>query len=169
MEHHPLTHLDSQNRPRMVNVGGKTPSLRTASARSVITIDQNLSDLLLKSFANGELNSPKGPVFQTAIIAGTLAAKKCGELIPFCHPVGLDACEIQIDFVDSNKIQVVSSCSVFAKTGIEMEALTACSVAALTIYDMCKAFGKPMVISETRLLSKTGGKKDYLYGEQSSQ
>lgn len=157
-----LTHLSKNNQPTMVNVSQKTPSLRTATARSFITISDDLSEHL----TDGELNSPKGPVFQTAIIAGTMGAKKTGDLIPFCHPIGIESCDITVEFIAKTKIQVICTCSVFDKTGIEMEALTGASLAALTIYDMCKAFGSEMSIDDTRLINKSGGKKNYEYQEK---
>jgi cyclic pyranopterin phosphate synthase len=156
-----LTHISENNQPTMVNVSSKTPSLRTATARSYITIGDDLSAHL----KDGELSSPKGPVFQTAIIAGTMGAKRTGDLIPFCHPIGIESCDISIEFISKTKIEIICTCSLFDKTGIEMEALTGASVAALTIYDMCKAFGSEMSIGDTRLIKKTGGKKDYEFQE----
>ena len=154
-----LTHLNENNQPQMVNVSGKAPTLRSATARSIMKVGPELASHL----SSGELYSPKGPVFQTAVIAGTMGAKKTGDLIPFCHPIGLESCEIKIAFIEDTLIEILCTCSLFAKTGIEMEALTGASIAALTIYDMCKAFGSEMSIKETRLITKTGGKKDYVY------
>jgi cyclic pyranopterin phosphate synthase len=100
-------------------------------------------------------------VFQTAIIAGIMAAKKTGELIPLCHPLGLDNCKIDIHINDKQQVVIDCTASIIAKTGIEMEALTGASVAALTIYDMCKALSHDIVIKETKLIEKTGGKSDF--------
>ena len=110
---------------------------------------------------NDEIQSKKGPVFQTAIIAGVMAAKKTHELIPFCHPLALENCKITI-VVNNNKDLIINcECTITAKTGIEMEALTGASVAALTVYDMCKAMSHEISIEETRLISKSGGKSTY--------
>jgi len=153
-----FTHLDNAGNPSMVDVGKKTPTHRTARAQSLIEVDAAIMDLL----ENDEIHTKKGPVFQTAIVAGVMAAKKTGELIPLCHPIGMDNC--QIDILINSEKQIVINCtvSVYAKTGIEMEALTGASLAALTIYDMCKAFSHNIVIKETKLMEKTGGKKDFL-------
>ncbi len=152
-----LTHIDSRNQPRMVDVSNKKVTQRCAVARSRIEIKSDLSEHL----SSGDLQSPKGPVFHTAIVAGTMAAKNTGNLIPFCHPIGMNSCHITIEFIEPQVIEILCEVIVEGKTGIEMEALTGASVASLTIYDMCKAFGSEMCILETRLLKKTGGKKDY--------
>lgn len=141
----------------MVDVTGKQITHRTATARSIVSLPAEV----LEHLTNGDLQSKKGPVFQTAIIAGIMAAKKTGELIPLCHPLGLDNCNIAISI---NKIQeVVIDCtaSITAKTGVEMEALVGASIAALTVYDMCKAMSHDIVIKETKLIEKTGGKRDF--------
>ncbi|UXP32464.1 cyclic pyranopterin monophosphate synthase MoaC [Reichenbachiella agarivorans] len=153
-----LSHVDDNNTPAMVNVSTKQTTLRTAKARSIIAVN----DEILALIENGDIQSKKGPVFHTAIIAGTMGAKKAGDLIPLCHPIGMESCDISIEVIES-KIVIYCTCSVTAKTGIEMEALTGASVAALTIYDMCKALSHNIVIEETRLISKTGGKKDYYH------
>ena len=103
----------------------------------------------------------KGPVFQTAIIAGTMAAKRTHELIPFCHPLGLEKCSLEVDCDEAGRVQIRCTVSVHGRTGVEMEALTGASVAALTVYDMCKALSHDIVIADTRLLEKTGGKSDF--------
>ncbi len=151
-----LSHVDAAGKPTMVDVGDKSVTERTAIARSTIL----LPDSVLAVLDGGEIQAKKGPVFATAIIAGVMAAKKTHELIPFCHPLGLDSCKIDIS-VQGQQAVVECFCRVHHKTGVEMEALTGASVAALTIYDMCKALSHDIVISETRLLSKTGGKKDF--------
>lgn len=142
----------------MVDVGAKIATLRKAVARSIVVLDDSiLSELLV----GNELKSKKGPVFQTAIIAGIMAAKKTGELIPLCHPIGLDNCEIDIKINENKEVEIYCTASLTAKTGVEMEALVGASMAALTIYDMCKALSHNIVIKETRLVEKTGGKKDF--------
>ncbi|MGI9222373.1 MAG: cyclic pyranopterin monophosphate synthase MoaC [Woeseiaceae bacterium] len=154
-----LSHVDDANRPTMVDVGEKTVTRRSATARSVV----HLPAEVLAAIDGDEITSKKGPVFATAIIAGVMAAKKTHELIPFCHPLGLDGCDIDIS-VEGDTAVVECRCRVQHKTGVEMEALTGASVAALTIYDMCKALSHDIVITETRLLAKTGGKQDFAHG-----
>jgi cyclic pyranopterin phosphate synthase len=156
MKNKKLTHVDEAGLPRMVDVSGKAVTLRTAKAQALVDV----GDEILNLIKNDELVTKKGPVFQTAIIAGVLASKKTSELIPFCHPVGLDDCQVKIS-VENKKIVVDTTAVVMARTGVEMEALTAASVAALTIYDMCKALSHDIRIGEIRLMEKTGGKKDF--------
>ncbi len=151
-----LSHVDAANRPTMVDVGDKSATDRTAIARSIV----ELPAPVLAVLDGDEIATKKGPVFATAIIAGVMAAKKTHELIPFCHPLGLDSCKIDIT-VDGEQAVIDCSCRVHHKTGVEMEALTGASVAALTIYDMCKALSHDIVIRETRLIAKTGGKQDF--------
>jgi cyclic pyranopterin phosphate synthase len=124
----------------------------------------HLPDVVSAAIDGDEIHSKKGPVFATAIIAGVMAAKKTHELIPFCHPLGLEKCDVTID-VDASDLTILCRCKVHHKTGVEMEALTGASVAALTIYDMCKALSHDIVIGETRLIAKTGGKQDFQYSE----
>ena len=154
-----LSHVDDANRPTMVDVGDKTATDRTATARSIVRLPAQV----VAALDGDEIETKKGPVFATAIIAGVMAAKKTHELIPFCHPLGLDNCKISIN-VDADQAVIDCSCRVHHKTGVEMEALTGASVAALTIYDMCKALSHDIVIGETRLISKTGGKQDFQHG-----
>jgi cyclic pyranopterin monophosphate synthase len=156
-----FTHLDAQGNPSMVDVGEKALTKRSATARSIVVVDAEI----MANFANDEIYSKKGPVFQTAIIAGVMAAKKTGDLIPLCHPLGLENCQISIKIISKNEIEIICTASLTGKTGIEMEALTGASVAALTIYDMCKAMSHNIVIKETRLIEKTGGKKDFKLAE----
>lgn len=151
-----LSHIDEQNRPAMVDVSAKEASDREARARAVV----QLPDAVRAEIDGDEIQSKKGPVFATAIIAGVMAAKKTHELIPFCHPLGLEKCDVAIELQGDDAV-VECRCKVHHKTGVEMEALTGASVAALTIYDMCKALSHDIVISDTRLLSKTGGKQDF--------
>ena len=151
-----LSHVDDQNRPTMVDVSEKSASAREAHARSEVL----LPPAVLRELNGDEIATKKGPVFATAIIAGVMAAKKTHELIPFCHPLGLEECNITIS-VEVDSAVIDCRCKVTHKTGVEMEALTGASIAALTIYDMCKALSHDIVISKTRLMSKTGGKQDF--------
>lgn len=150
-----LSHVDEKGQPSMVDVGDKKHTMRTAEAAAEVVVTGEIAAL----FTHGDIQSAKGPVFQTAIIAGTQAVKETSRLIPFCHPLPLDGCKFSIEL---NGLTVEIRCRVRAdyKTGVEMEALTGASVAALTIYDMCKAVTHDMEIRSVRLVSKTGGKSD---------
>lgn len=152
-----LTHIDEQGRANMVDVSEKSVTKRTARARSIVVLPAEV----LAQLSSGDIQTKKGPVFQTAIIAGIMAAKKTGELIPLCHPLGLDNCNIDIQINEQQEVVIDCTATITAKTGIEMEALTGASVAALTIYDMCKAISHDIVIKETKLMEKTGGKSDF--------
>lgn len=152
-----FTHVDEKNNPCMVNVEQKDITVRQATAQSIV----NLPPEVLSHFSNNDINSPKGPVFHTAIIAGTMAVKKTHELIPFCHPLNIEGCRFDIKLNEEQKVVIKCTVSLSGKTGVEMEALTGASVAALTIYDMCKAFSKKIVIEQTELLEKSGGKSDF--------
>ena len=152
-----LTHIDEQGRANMVDVSEKAVTKRTARARSIVSLPEEV----LAQVTNGDIQTKKGAVFQTAIIAGIMAAKKTGELIPLCHPLGMDNCNIDIQVNEQNEVVIDCTATITAKTGIEMEALTGASIAALTIYDMCKAMSHDIVIKETKLMEKTGGKRDY--------
>jgi cyclic pyranopterin phosphate synthase len=148
-----ISHLDKNGNPTMVDVSGKQVSHRTATARSIVS----LPDEVLEHLVDGGLQTKKGSVFQTAIIA----AKKTGDLIPLCHPLGLDNCNIIISLSETKEVIIDCTASITAKTGVEMEALVGASIAALTIYDMCKAMSHDIVIKETKLVEKTGGKRDF--------
>lgn len=150
-----FTHIDPHNRPAMVDVGDKAVTKRTATAESRVRFPADVAAALR---AQG-FNTAKGPVFHTAIIAGVMAAKRTHELIPFCHPLGIENCKIAID-LDRDDALIRCTVSVSHKTGVEMEALTGASVAALTIYDMCKALSHDIEIVQTRLVEKRGGKSD---------
>ncbi len=152
-----FTHVDENNQPKMVDVGEKKVTRRLAKARSVVVAP----DLVMQHFKDGEISTKKGPVFQTAIIAGTMALKKTSELIPFCHPIPIESCHISIQVIGG---QIIIDCeaSTHGKTGIEMEALCGASLAALTVYDMCKALSHEIRIESTELLEKSGGKRDYV-------
>ncbi|MBI5632310.1 MAG: cyclic pyranopterin monophosphate synthase MoaC [Nitrospirae bacterium] len=148
-----LTHIDSSGKARMVDVSEKPLTQREAVARGVVTMKKATLKLIQEN------NIAKGDVIGVARVAGTMAAKKTSELIPLCHPLNISS--IKVDFSpDQNKSRIVieARVKITGQTGVEMEALTAVSIAALTIYDMCKAVDKEMVISEIMLIEKTGGK-----------
>ncbi len=153
-----FSHLDAQNRPAMVNVGDKAVTKRTAHAVAVVSLPPELAALL----RDGEITTKKGPIFHAAVLAGVMGAKKTSELIPLCHLLPLDDCQIEIK-PDRDRAEIEIHCRLqtHAKTGVEMEALTGATVAALTLYDMAKAVSPAMVIKQVRLLEKTGGKRDY--------
>ena len=145
----------------MVDVGAKPRSARRARARAEVVLPDAVRALL----RDGELHGAKGPVFQTAITAGIMAAKRTAELIPLCHPIGLDNCDVTVQLNAAGNAVVICAAAVEHKTGVEMEALTGATVAALTIYDMCKAVSHDIAIREVRLLEKSGGKSDYRAAE----
>ena len=151
-----LTHVDAGNRPTMVDVGDKAVTPRSARARATVVFPEDAAPE-----QDAELRTKKGPVFDTAIVAGVMAAKCTHNLIPFCHPIPLDTCEIVIDWGAQREIEIECSVRATHKTGVEMEALTGATVAALTIYDMCKALTHGIQIREIVLVEKTGGKRDY--------
>ncbi|MBC2737015.1 MAG: cyclic pyranopterin monophosphate synthase MoaC [Desulfobacteraceae bacterium] len=148
-----FTHLDAQGRVRMVDVGNKTPTDRRAVAQSVVVMQPETFDRIT------DQTIKKGNVLETARIAGVMAAKKTAELIPMCHPLALR--HVAVDFFPeaaAHRIRIEAAVRVIDQTGVEMEALTAATVAALTIYDMCKSYDRGMAIVDTWLLSKSGGK-----------
>jgi cyclic pyranopterin phosphate synthase len=151
-----LSHIDKNGLPAMVGVSEKKVTKRIAEASGTVHLNKEI----LKALSGDEIMTKKGPVFQTAILAGVMAAKKTHELIPLCHPIAMEDCQIKME-VKGNSVKIHSSIAVTAKTGAEMEALTAVSVAALTVYDMCKAMSHDIEISEIRLMKKTGGKRDF--------
>ena len=151
-----LSHIDAENRPTMVDVSEKTAGHRTAHARTRVRLPETISTHI----SGDDIATKKGPVFATAIIAGVMAAKKTHELIPFCHPLGLENCKVTVE-LQGDDVVIDCHCKVHHKTGVEMEALTGASVAALTVYDMLKAMSHDIVIHETRLIAKTGGKQDF--------
>ncbi|MDH3490630.1 MAG: cyclic pyranopterin monophosphate synthase MoaC [Gammaproteobacteria bacterium] len=155
-----LSHIDADNRPTMVDVSNKKKTAREAHAQAIVRLPPGI----VQHISDDEIGTKKGPVFATAIIAGVMAAKKTHELIPFCHPLGLDDCKITVA-IDGNNAVIDCRCKVVHKTGVEMEALTGARVAALTIYDMLKAMSHDIVISETRLMAKSGGKQDFERGQ----
>jgi cyclic pyranopterin monophosphate synthase len=152
-----FTHLDDAGNPHMVNVGEKALTRRIARAQCIV----HLGEDVLSQLQGQDWNSPKGPVFHTAILAGIMGAKKTGELIPLCHPIGMDNCQVEIAVSGPGEVLIQCTATVTAKTGIEMEALTGAGIAALALYDMCKALSHDIVIRELKLMEKTGGKKDF--------
>ena len=152
-----LTHLDAANRPTMVDVSAKSVTHRVATAEARIKMPRAVATALRKSGHR----TKKGPVFDTAIVSGVMAAKRTHELIPFCHPLALDKCSVEIESQANGVIVIRCQVSVHHRTGVEMEALTGATVAALTVYDMCKALSHDIEITSVRLLEKTGGKRDF--------
>ncbi len=151
-----LTHVDDKNRAQMVDVGDKEMTRRTARARAFVALPQEVR----AAIDGGDIHSKKGPVFQTAILAGIMAVKRTGELIPLCHPLPIEKCDVDISLEDDGRVRIECTVSLHGRTGVEMEALTGASVAALTIYDMCKALSHEIVIEDLRLIEKRGGKRD---------
>jgi cyclic pyranopterin phosphate synthase len=151
-----LSHIDTSGNPQMVDVSLKAVTQRTARAQATIKV----SNEILTQINNSDLVTKKGSVFQTAILAGVMGAKRTADLIPLCHPLGLENCQVSIQ-VKNNKIVIDTLATITGKTGVEMEALTSASIAALTIYDMCKAISNDIIIEEIKLMEKTGGKKDF--------
>ena len=151
-----LTHINAADEANMVDVSGKQETVREARAEAFITMDAKTLQMIIDG------NHHKGDVFATARIAGIQAAKRTWDLIPLCHPLMLSKVEVQLSAEpDTSRVRIESCCRLTGKTGVEMEALTAASVAALTIYDMCKAVQKDMVIGPVRLLEKSGGKSGH--------
>ena len=151
-----FSHINKNNNPKMVNVSDKKITKRTAIAKATMFLGKEIISL----FENDELQTKKGPVFQTAIIAGIQGVKKTAELIPMCHPLLINGIDIDIKINDKENIEVFCEVTIEGKTGVEMEALTGATIACLTIYDMCKSVSQKMVIQEVKLLEKTGGKSD---------
>lgn len=157
-----LTHLDAQGQANMVDVTDKVVSSREAVAESLVRMRPETLDLI----QNG--GHPKGDVFAVARIAGIQAAKRTWELIPLCHPLTLTSVKVELTAEQPDAVRIRARCKLAGQTGVEMEALTAASIAALTLYDMCKAVDKGMVIETTRLLEKTGGKSGHYRAEAQS-
>lgn len=151
-----LSHIDQKGNPAMVDVSDKQSTKRIAKAKSSVIVNSNI----LAALQGGDIQTKKGPVFHTAIIAGVMGAKKTSDLIPFCHPISLEDCKIEIEVVE-DRIEILCTATTTGKTGVEMEALTGASVTALTVYDMCKALSHDIIINETQLISKSGGKSDF--------
>lgn len=155
-----FSHINEQNQPKMVNVSDKKITKRTAIAKATMFLGSEI----VSHFTNNELITKKGPVFQTAIIAGIQAVKKTSDIIPMCHPLLINGVDIDINIIDDEHVEVFCKVTIEGKTGVEMEALTGASATCLTIYDMCKAISQKMVIKEVKLVEKTGGKSDIKNG-----
>ncbi|WP_375582492.1 cyclic pyranopterin monophosphate synthase MoaC [Cyclobacterium xiamenense] len=154
-----FSHVDKKTGlPAMVDVGDKAVSLRVATASCRVVLGK---EIMQRLSGGTDLMTKKGPVFQTAIIAGTMGAKKTSDLIPLCHPLGMDDCKITVDPQGDTAVIVRCTTKVTGKTGVEMEALTGVSVAALTIYDMCKGMSHDIRIQDLQLEEKKGGKRDF--------
>ncbi len=151
-----FTHIHASGNPQMVDVSDKKMTHRVAKAQAVVFLGKEI----MSQLQDDELITKKGPVFQTAIIAGVMGAKRTAELIPFCHPLGLE--DVQIAITPERETVIIDATArVTGKTGVEMEALTAATIAALTVYDMCKALSHDIVIEEVKLMEKAGGKKNF--------
>ena len=155
-----FSHLNENNNPKMVNVSDKKITKRRAIAKATMFLGEEI----ITHFKNDELITKKGPVFQTAIIAGIQGVKKTSEIIPMCHPLLINGVDINIHVINSEHIEVLCEVIIEGKTGVEMEALTGVNIACLTIYDMCKSISQDIIIKEVKLLEKTGGKSDIKNG-----
>ena len=151
-----LTHLDAAGQPAMVDVSAKAVTARTACAECRVKFPAAVAAQLHQS----GLRSAKGGIVDTAVIAGTMAVKRTHELIPFCHPLPIDGCRFSIDWFDARSLRITCTVATTHRTGVEMEALTGATVAALTVYDMCKALSHGIVIGPAKLLGKRGGKRN---------
>jgi cyclic pyranopterin monophosphate synthase len=150
-----LSHVSDSGRPQMVDISDKQMTLRRASAEAFVRFPQAVAKQLRAAGMRGK----KGPILDTAIVAGVMAAKRTHELIPFCHPLAIERCDIDAQFIDDVELRIRCDTAITGKTGVEMEALTGVTVAALTVYDMCKALSHEIVIGQIRLVEKTGGKR----------
>ena len=153
-----LSHVSADGNPTMVDVSGKASTPREASAVCRVVFPADVAQAL----QSADLHTAKGPVIATAIVAGTMAVKRTHELIPFCHPLPIDSCKFQIQWRDACSLSITCTVRTVHRTGVEMEALTGATIAALTVYDMCKALSHQIVIGPAALLSKSGGKHDVL-------
>ena len=151
-----LTHLDPAGRPAMVDVSDKATTARAASAECRVRFP---ADVAVQLRASG-LRSKKGAIVDTAIIAGTMAVKRTSDLIPFCHPLPIDGCKFTVDWVSERELSIACTVRTTHRTGVEMEALTGATIAALTVYDMCKALSHRIVLGPAKLTGKRGGKRD---------
>ena len=153
----PLSHLDAANRPAMVDVGDKSVTKRSATASCRVIVGAEI----MAELRRGDFVTKKGSVIQTAVIAATMGVKQTAAVIPLCHPLPITGCAVEIDEADERTLHVRCTVNTEGKTGVEMEALHGASVAALTIYDMCKAMSHDITITDLRLDRKRGGKSDY--------
>jgi cyclic pyranopterin phosphate synthase len=152
-----LTHLDASGRPAMVDVSAKPVTARAALAECRVRFPAAVAAQLRAS----GMRSAKGGIVDTAIIAGTMAVKRTSDLIPVCHPLPIDGCRIAVDWFDDNALRIECRVTTTHRTGVEMEALTGATIAALTVYDMCKALSHAIVVGPARLCGKRGGKRDF--------
>ena len=152
-----LTHVDRQGRPAMVDVSAKAVTVREATAECRVRFPATVAVQL----RNSGLRSAKGGIVETAVIAGTMAVKRTHELIPFCHPLPIDGVRIGIDWHGERALRIECTVKATHRTGVEMEALTGATIAALTVYDMCKALSHAIVLGPAKLLGKRGGKHDF--------
>ena len=152
-----FSHINSDAKPQMVDVSSKKSNLRVAKARAKVLLGEEIMNKL----SEGEIQTKKGAVFATAIIAGTMAVKQTDKMIPLCHSLPIQSVLIDINTIDKQKISIDCEVKTVAQTGVEMEALHGASIAALTVYDMCKAFSHDICIENIRLMEKTGGKRDF--------
>jgi cyclic pyranopterin phosphate synthase len=152
-----LTHIDQDGHPAMVDVSGKAVTVRSAAAECRVRFPAGVAAQLRKS----GLRSAKGGIVETAVVAGTMAAKRTHELIPFCHPLPIDGCRVAIGWHGERELRIECTVKTTHRTGVEMEALTGATVAALTVYDMCKALSHAIVLGPAKLLGKSGGKRDF--------
>ena len=159
-----LSHVDAKGLPRMVDVGAKIVSPRHAAAQAIVRFPVAVA----RALRDGGMRAKKGPVIDTAIIAGTMAVKRTHDLIPFCHPLAIERCDFFIVFESPTELTIRCEVAITHKTGVEMEALTGAAVAALTVYDMCKALSHEIVIAEVRLMEKSGGKRRVRNGKVSA-
>ena len=151
-----FSHINDKNQPKMVDVSDKKVTKRIAVAKAKMFVGEDI----IKNFSGTDISTKKGPVFQTAIVAGIQAVKKTSDIIPMCHPLLINGIDITINILSKTHLEIYCKVTIEGKTGVEMEALTGASAACLTIYDMCKAIHQDMVIEELRLLEKKGGKSD---------
>jgi len=158
-----LTHFDDQGASRMVDVGSKPATARLARARGLVRMQASTVNLIR------DRRLAKGDVLEVARLAGIMGAKQTSQLIPLCHPLPLEAVRLELDFLDDHTLAIEASVQVFGRTGVEMEALTAVTVAALTVYDMCKAVDRGMSIEQVRLEEKSGGRSGRYLREQSPE
>jgi cyclic pyranopterin phosphate synthase len=155
-----FSHLNETNNPKMVNVSSKQITQRTAIAKATMFLGNEVISNFNPEISGGELMTKKGPVFQTAIIAGIQGVKKTSELIPMCHPLLINGVDIDIQIINSEYVEITCKVAIEGKTGVEMEALTGATITCLTIYDMCKSISQKMMITDVKLIEKTGGKSD---------
>ena len=151
-----LTHVDAAGRPAMVDVSDKAVTAREAVAECLVRFPAAVAETLRA----GGMATKKGPVADTAIVAGTMAVKRTHDLIPFCHPLPIDACRFDVGWSGERTLRIECAVKTSHRTGVEMEALTGATVAALTVYDMCKALSHAIVVGPARLLGKRGGRRD---------